>query len=209
MSDIYHREGVLFLNLKKNASTSARQGFKGDLLYSDGVQHAAWRDYTFSAAGCFIRNPRTRLISVWKNLVMVNRDRDFYQPLGKHMGVKFNDPFPVFLDKVLNTPDKDRDHHVAMQYYQIRECKAMMGVKVPWFYGSFENIWEDWQRWRKFVKGWSPLELPKEMPHTNRGKVPIESEIMEADWERFNNAYAVDRCLWEDVVSGAITEDAF
>ena len=206
MSDILIRDRAMLINLKKCASTSLYKAFRGIRVSSERRRYQSNESVSgeIICAGIFFRNPYARLISVWKNLVQVYDTRNFYQPLGGEMGVLANDDFATFARKVLDTPDEKRDHHVQTQFNQFSE---LYDPKIPWFYGSVENIWEDWPKFLKFCDKWgiswasNPIPTSSSLEHHNRGK-PVSRYETEGPWEEIHAEYKEDYDFWSDIIRG-------
>jgi hypothetical protein len=117
------------------------------------------------------------------------------------MKIRYNCEFDEFIDAVLSCPDEDRDHHIQSQYNQVKEQYDEYHDR-PWFFGTVENLWEDWPRFLKHCVTWTewkrePIPRNSSLEHHNKGKPQIRSELENADWEKIRDHFKMDYLLWE------------
>ena len=164
-----HKEAHQYLNLKKVADGWRRTEFKGINIYA-----------------VFLRNPFDRLVSAWVDGVL--NYKDVVTPQFERLGYRRDMSFHAFLEQC----KKKRDNHLYTKSQHFF-CPKQDEVN---FWGSVENLVNDWPRLRRLGVG-------------SFGKLPLLNRNQRSrDWRAYYNQesydlakdiYRADLALWSAV----------
>lgn len=129
-----------------------------------------------------LRNPVSRIQSVWKDKVRDKVHRGFrvHPEITEGMSLR------AFVEAVSRIPDEDAEQHFRSQFWHLYDGSRY----VPDVTARVETLKKDWKRIRRAVKIHSGLVLPSSLPRANTS----EGELL---WDSYlsslvNERYATD-----------------
>lgn len=151
---VIHKTRSVYWPIPKNAcSTMKRQVCRiegidpGTNVHTAGFEWTKLRDYNGYMNFSIVRNPYSRLFSLWEDKIIENASRYNGVPdpnVFGHFGDKFKlgVTFNEFVHTIISVPYREADPHFSLQVFQVPfECKVVKIENIaPITFGLFESI---------------------------------------------------------------------